>query len=74
MHFFYKQSVENDTKRRWFSVLRNGRDNVATSASQMNLQCSLFLGKRHESTVAASDAAAPPPPPAEKYEYQAEVC
>lgn len=39
----------------------------------MNLQCSLFLGKRHESTVAASDAAAPPPPPAEKYEYQAEV-
>lgn len=53
-------------------MLTAGRSHTTKSTTQLNLKETSFLGKRYESTAAASDASAAPP--AEKYEYQAEVC
>lgn len=52
-------------------MLTAGSSDTIKSSTQINLKDTLFLGKRYESTAAASDASATPP--AEKYEYQAEV-
>ncbi|XP_059450388.1 heat shock protein 90-6, mitochondrial [Corylus avellana] len=59
---------QSESRRRWHSVLTAGSSDTIKS---LNLKDALFLGKRYESTAAASDASATPP--AEKYEYQAEV-
>ncbi|KAI9080959.1 hypothetical protein K1719_037120 [Acacia pycnantha] len=57
---------ENGTQARSYSVLSS-----ENSTNLPNLKRDLFLGKRYETTAAASDASSLPP--AEKYEYQAEV-
>ncbi|KAM3697025.1 hypothetical protein ACB098_06G083100 [Castanea mollissima] len=63
---------EGESRSRWYSVLLPKRSDTVKSLSQVqHLKDTLFLGKRYESTSAASDASATPP--AERYEYQAEV-
>ncbi|KAK4276365.1 hypothetical protein QN277_019322 [Acacia crassicarpa] len=57
---------ENGAQARSYSVLSS-----ENSTNLPNLKRDLFLGKRYETTAAASDASSSPP--AEKYEYQAEV-
>ncbi|XP_010270191.1 PREDICTED: heat shock protein 90-6, mitochondrial-like isoform X2 [Nelumbo nucifera] len=54
---------------RWYSVSTSGRHN-ASKSTLFSPHNGMFLGKRYESTAAASDAS---DPPVEKYEYQAEV-
>ncbi|KAE9614698.1 putative Heat shock protein Hsp90 family [Lupinus albus] len=53
----------NDTNSRCYSVLTSEK-----SINKLGLRRDLFLGKRYESTAAASNS-----PPTERYEYQAEV-
>ncbi|XP_057954194.1 heat shock protein 90-6, mitochondrial [Malania oleifera] len=65
---FSDSAVESDIQFRWYSALTHGRYNTTESAGQFRNE--IFLGKRFESTAAASDSS---DPPAEKYEYQAEV-
>ncbi|XP_050247826.1 heat shock protein 90-6, mitochondrial isoform X2 [Quercus robur] len=60
---------ESESRSRWYSVLLPKRSDTVKSLNQV--QHLKFLGKRYESTSAASDASATPP--AERYEYQAEV-
>uniref|UniRef100_A0A7N2MAZ9 Histidine kinase/HSP90-like ATPase domain-containing protein n=1 Tax=Quercus lobata TaxID=97700 RepID=A0A7N2MAZ9_QUELO len=60
---------ESESRSRWYSVLLPKRSHTVKSLNQV--QHLKFLGKRYESTSAASDASATPP--AERYEYQAEV-
>ncbi|XP_065617676.1 heat shock protein 90-6, mitochondrial isoform X2 [Quercus suber] len=60
---------ESESRSRWYSVLLPERSDTFKSLNQV--QHLKFLGKRYESTSAASDASATPP--AERYEYQAEV-
>ncbi|KAB1208680.1 heat shock protein 90 [Morella rubra] len=62
---------EGESRSQWYSMLTAGRSHTTKSTTQLNLKETSFLGKRYESTAAASDASAAPP--AEKYEYQAEV-
>ncbi|KAE8075535.1 hypothetical protein FH972_014241 [Carpinus fangiana] len=62
---------QSQSRSRWHSALTAGSSDTIKSSTQVNLKDTLFLGKRYESTAAASDASATPP--AEKYEYQAEV-
>ncbi|XP_054819043.1 heat shock protein 90-6, mitochondrial [Prosopis cineraria] len=62
---------ENDTKARSYSVLSSENSSTIKSTNLPNLKRDLLLGKRYETTAAASDASSSPP--AEKYEYQAEV-
>lgn len=62
----------SEPRSRWYSGLNPGRSDTIKSLTQIqHLKDTLFLGKRYESTAAASDASATPP--AERYEYQAEV-
>lgn len=71
--FEYLQG-ESGRGGRWYSVLASGRSNDVGALNDVNLSRNDFLlGRRYESTAAASDAS-DVPPPAEKYEYQAEVC
>lgn len=58
----------SDTESRSYPALSTGEFSTRTSA--LSLRSVTFLGKRYESTAAASDTS---DPPAEKYEYQAEV-
>ncbi|KAL0001519.1 hypothetical protein SO802_015300 [Lithocarpus litseifolius] len=68
--FFDNEKVgESESRSRWYSVLLPKRSDTVKSLNQV--QHLNFLGKRYESTSAASDASATPP--AERYEYQAEV-
>lgn len=60
----------SDTESRSYPALSTGEFSTRTSATQLSLRSVTFLGKRYESTAAASDTS---DPPAEKYEYQAEV-
>lgn len=60
---------ESESRSQWYSVLLPERSDTFKSLNQV--QHLKFLGKRYESTSAASDASATPP--AERYEYQAEV-
>lgn len=62
---------EREYRSRWYSVLTAGTSDAVKSSTQVNVKDALFVGKRYESTAAASDASATPP--AERYEYQAEV-
>ncbi|KAK4577058.1 hypothetical protein RGQ29_027535 [Quercus rubra] len=62
---------ESESRSRWYSVLLPKRSDSDTVKSLNQVQHLKFLGKRYESTSAASDASATPP--AERYEYQAEV-
>ncbi|KAL3821624.1 hypothetical protein ACJIZ3_007529 [Penstemon smallii] len=64
---FDHQSLNGDSRRRWYSLLT--KTSMAVTKPS-NLIDNPVLGYRYESTAAASDASAPP---AEKYEYQAEV-
>lgn len=69
---FHREQVgENDTKVRWYSVLSSENCTTIKSENQAYLKSDVVLGKRYESTAAASDASSSLP--AEKYEYQAEV-
>ncbi|KAM7498426.1 hypothetical protein LguiA_022840 [Lonicera macranthoides] len=61
---------ETDAKPRLYSVLTAGSGNNVGSTKALNQRNECFLGKRYESTAAASDSS---DQPAEKYEYQAEV-
>lgn len=65
-HFFY-ESVNADSKGRWYSALTPGRCDVTESIKPFKSRNEPFLGCRFESTAAASDS------PSEKFEYQAEV-
>lgn len=69
--FDHEQIGEIDAKPRLYSVLTIGSDNNVGSTKALNQRNECFLGKRYESTAAASDSL---DQPAEKYEYQAEVC
>ncbi|KAL7142388.1 hypothetical protein ABFS83_08G119800 [Erythranthe nasuta] len=62
-------SGESDTTKRWCSVLATGSNGIGV-IKPFNLKSGLVVGRRYESTAAASDASTPP---AEKFEYQAEV-
>lgn len=48
-------------------MLTTGSNNAIGAAASFNLRKGPLMGRRHESTAAASN------PPAEKFEYQAEV-
>ncbi|CAN0927175.1 Heat shock protein 90-6, mitochondrial [Linum grandiflorum] len=68
--------VESDVNNKWYSVLAGSRAVAGAGTSlPVQLNNSVLLGRRYESTAVESDAASPPPPPpvGEKYEYQAEV-
>ncbi|CAA0837042.1 HEAT SHOCK PROTEIN 89.1 [Striga hermonthica] len=60
-------SGEKDATKRWFSVLTTGSSSCVDGSKPSNLKNEPFVGRRYESTSAASE------PPAEKFEYQAEV-
>ncbi|XP_028803106.1 heat shock protein 90-6, mitochondrial [Neltuma alba] len=62
---------ENNAQARLYSILSSENGGTVKSTNLPNLKRDLFLGKRYETTAAASDASSSPP--AEKYEYQAEV-
>lgn len=62
---------ENDNIARWYSVLNSENSNAIKSDHLLRLKNNMFLGKRYETTAAASDASSSLP--TEKYEYQAEV-
>lgn len=61
---------EVDAKPRWYSVLPAGTSSGSASSKFINSKTEFSLGKRFESTAAASESS---DPPSEKYEYQAEV-
>ncbi|XP_011085393.1 heat shock protein 90-6, mitochondrial [Sesamum indicum] len=61
---------QNDTTKRWCSVLTTGTSNGIGDTKLFNMKNGPVVGRRFESTAAASDASSPP---AEKFEYQAEV-
>ncbi|KAL0320074.1 UNVERIFIED_CONTAM: Heat shock protein 90-6, mitochondrial [Sesamum radiatum] len=61
---------QSDTTKRWCSVLTTGSSNGIGDTKLFNMKNDPVVGRRFESTAAASDASAPP---AEKFEYQAEV-
>lgn len=61
---------EVDAKPRWYSVLPAGTSSGSLSSKLINTKSEFSLGKRYESTAAASESS---DPPSEKYEYQAEV-
>ncbi|KAL0287907.1 UNVERIFIED_CONTAM: Heat shock protein 90-6, mitochondrial [Sesamum calycinum] len=63
-------AVQSDTTKRWCSVLTTGSSNGIGDTKLFNMKNNPVVGRRFESTAAASDASAPP---AEKFEYQAEV-
>ncbi|KAL9159259.1 hypothetical protein ABFS82_08G121900 [Erythranthe guttata] len=65
----HRPSGESDTTKRWCSVLATGSNGIGV-IKPFNLKSGLVVGRRYESTAAASDASTPP---AEKFEYQAEV-
>ncbi|KAF7827359.1 heat shock protein 90-6, mitochondrial [Senna tora] len=62
---------ERDTIGRWYSVICSENSSTIKSTNQPHLKRDMILGRRYETTAAASDASNLPP--AEKYEYQAEV-
>ncbi|KAL6561216.1 hypothetical protein OROMI_016817 [Orobanche minor] len=62
-------SVESETTKRWCSVLATGNSNCIDATKPFNLKNKPFVGRRYESTAAASDVSTP----TEKFEYQAEV-
>ncbi|KAL6511254.1 hypothetical protein OROHE_020478 [Orobanche hederae] len=62
-------SGESETTKRWCSVLATGNSNCIDATKPFNLKNKPFVGRRYESTAAASDASTP----TEKFEYQAEV-
>lgn len=64
------QAGEVDAKPRWYSVLPAGTSSGSLSSKLINTKSEFSLGKRYESTAAASESS---DPPSEKYEYQAEV-
>lgn len=61
---------EVDPKPRWYSVLPADTSSGSVSSKLINTKTEFSLGKRFESTAAASESS---DPPSEKYEYQAEV-
>lgn len=66
----FEQAGEVDAKPRWYSVLPAGSSSGSVSSKLINTKTEFSLGKRFESTAAASESS---DPPSEKYEYQAEV-
>lgn len=65
-----EQVGEVDPKPRWYSVLPADTSSGSVSSKLINTKTEFSLGKRFESTAAASESS---DPPSEKYEYQAEV-
>ncbi|GFP84880.1 heat shock protein 83 [Phtheirospermum japonicum] len=63
-------SGESVTAKRWSSVLTPSNGTFVGGTKPFNQQSGPFVGRRYESTAAASDESTPP---AEKFEYQAEV-
>ncbi|KAL8087984.1 heat shock protein 90-6, mitochondrial-like [Apium graveolens] len=61
---------EVDSKPRWFSALPAGTSSGSVSSKLLKTRTEFSLGRRFESSAAASESS---DPPSEKYEYQAEV-
>lgn len=70
VNFELGQAGEVDAKPRWYSVLPGGTSSGCVSSKLINTKTEFSLGKRFESSAAASESS---DPPSEKYEYQAEV-